>query len=145
MRDTEIERQRHRQRKKQTTCKEPDAGLNPRTPRSQPGPKADAQPLSHPGDCLRTSLSEFNGIIFLISVTLCSLLRYRNTVVSVFILNPAAWLNSLSSRSFFFLLLDFLRFSTLTSMASAYRDRFTSSLTICMHSISSCFITELLA
>ena len=28
---------------------EPDAGLNPRTPGSRPGPKADAQPLSHPG------------------------------------------------------------------------------------------------
>ena len=24
-------------------------GLDPRTPRSQPEPKADAQPLSHPG------------------------------------------------------------------------------------------------
>ena len=28
---------------------EPDAGLDPRTPRSHPEPKADAQPLSHPG------------------------------------------------------------------------------------------------
>ena len=24
-------------------------GIDPRTPGSQPGPKADAQPLSHPG------------------------------------------------------------------------------------------------
>ena len=46
MRDTERERQRHRQRKKQAPCREPDAGLDPRTPGSQPEPKADTQPLS---------------------------------------------------------------------------------------------------
>ena len=28
---------------------EPDVGLNPRIPGSRPEPKADAQPLSHPG------------------------------------------------------------------------------------------------
>ena len=28
---------------------EPDVGLDPRTPGSRPEPKADAQPLSHPG------------------------------------------------------------------------------------------------
>ena len=54
MRDTqrereERERQRHRQKKKQAPCREPDVGLNPRTPRSCPGRKADTQPLSHPG------------------------------------------------------------------------------------------------
>ena len=43
MRDTE------RQREKQAPHREPDAGLNPRTLGSQPEPKADAQPLSHPG------------------------------------------------------------------------------------------------
>ena len=43
------ERQRHRQREKQSPCREPDAGLNPRTPGSQPESKADTQPLSHPG------------------------------------------------------------------------------------------------
>ena len=45
------ERERHRQRKKQAACVggDPDAGLDPRTPRSGPEPKADAQPLSHPG------------------------------------------------------------------------------------------------
>ena len=31
------------------SCGEPDAGLNPRTPGSQPELKADTQPLSHPG------------------------------------------------------------------------------------------------
>ena len=44
------ERQRHRQREeKQTPCREPDAGLNPRSPGSCPGPKAGAKPPSQPG------------------------------------------------------------------------------------------------
>ena len=51
MRDTERERerQRHRQREKQVPYRERNMGLNPRAPRSRPGPKTDAQPLSHPG------------------------------------------------------------------------------------------------
>ena len=48
MRDTQRKRQRHRQREKQAPCREPDAGLDPRTLGSWPEPKADAQPLSHP-------------------------------------------------------------------------------------------------
>ena len=36
-------------REKQTPCREPDTRLAPRTLRSQPEPKADTQPLSHPG------------------------------------------------------------------------------------------------
>ena len=36
------ERQRHRQREKQGPCREPDAGLDPRTPGSHPEVKADA-------------------------------------------------------------------------------------------------------
>ena len=47
MRDRE--RQRHRQREKQAPCKEPDVGLDPRTPGSCPGQKAGAKLLSHPG------------------------------------------------------------------------------------------------
>ena len=47
MRDTQ-RGQRLRQREQQAPCREPDAGLNPRTPGSRPEPKADAQPLSHP-------------------------------------------------------------------------------------------------
>ena len=49
--DTERERkrQRHRRREKQDPCREPDVGLDPRTPGSCPGPKAGAKPLSHPG------------------------------------------------------------------------------------------------
>ena len=43
------ERQRHRQREKRGPHKEPNVGLDPGTPGSCPEPKADAQPLSHPG------------------------------------------------------------------------------------------------
>ena len=43
------ERQRHRQKKKQAPCGEPDAGLDPKTLGAHPGLKADPQPLSHPG------------------------------------------------------------------------------------------------
>ena len=41
MRDTqrEKERQRHRQREKQAPCKEPDMGLDPKSPGSHPGLK----------------------------------------------------------------------------------------------------------
>ena len=49
MRETEKERQRHRQREKQAPYGEPDVGLDPRTPGSHPGPKADTQLQSHPG------------------------------------------------------------------------------------------------
>ena len=49
MRDTERERQRHKKREKEAPCREPDARLCPGTPGSCPEPKADAQPLSHPG------------------------------------------------------------------------------------------------
>ena len=49
MRDTHRERERHRQREKQDPCREPDVGLNPRTPGSCPESKANTQPLSHPG------------------------------------------------------------------------------------------------
>ena len=48
IRDAEREKQRHRQREKQAPCREPDAGLDPRTPGSCPGPKAGAKLLSHP-------------------------------------------------------------------------------------------------
>ena len=40
MTDTHRERQRHRQREKQTPCKEPDMGLDPWSPGSHPRPKA---------------------------------------------------------------------------------------------------------
>ena len=46
-RHTERERDRHRQREKQAPCREPDAGLDPRTPGSRPELKADVQLLSH--------------------------------------------------------------------------------------------------
>ena len=49
MRDRERERQRHRQREKQAPYREPNVGLYPGTPGLCPEPKANAQPLSHPG------------------------------------------------------------------------------------------------
>ena len=45
MRDT----QREAEAEGEAGSREPDAGLDPRTPGSRPEPKADAQPLSHPG------------------------------------------------------------------------------------------------
>ena len=45
----ERERQRYKQREKEDPHGEPDAEPDPRTPGSRPEPKADAQPLSHPG------------------------------------------------------------------------------------------------
>ena len=47
--EREREAQRHRRREKQAPYWEPDAGLDPGTPESRPGPKAGAKPLSHPG------------------------------------------------------------------------------------------------
>ena len=41
MREREKERQKHRQREKQAPCREPNVGLDPWTPGSCPGPKAD--------------------------------------------------------------------------------------------------------
>ena len=49
MRDMKRERQRHRQREKQAPCRKCDMRLDPGTPGSCTEPKADAQPLSHPG------------------------------------------------------------------------------------------------
>ena len=47
--ETHRERQRHIQGEKQAPCREPDVGLDPRTPGPHHEPKADAQPLSHLG------------------------------------------------------------------------------------------------
>ena len=47
--ETHRERGRHRQREKQAPHREPDVGLDPRSPGSCRGPKAGAKPLSHPG------------------------------------------------------------------------------------------------
>ena len=52
--ERERERQRHRRTEKQAPCREPDAGLDPRTPGSCPGPKAGAKSLSHPGIPVRS-------------------------------------------------------------------------------------------
>ena len=44
----DIESGRDRQREKQAPSREPDAGLDPGTPESCPGPKAGTKSLSHP-------------------------------------------------------------------------------------------------
>ena len=59
MGDTEREKQRHRQKEKQTPCREPNMGPYPGIPGSHPELKADTQPLSHPGVPLSLSLSLF--------------------------------------------------------------------------------------
>ena len=48
MRDTEREAETQAEGEA-APCREPDAAFDPRTPGSRPEPKADAQPLSHPG------------------------------------------------------------------------------------------------
>ena len=73
MRDREREGQRHRQREKQAPCTKPDVGLDPRTPGSHLEPKADAQPLSHPGVPSLLILSNFSplhDIFFLLRVNI---------------------------------------------------------------------------
>ena len=48
-RHRETETERERQREKQAPCREPDAGFDPGSPGSCPGPKAGAKLLSHIG------------------------------------------------------------------------------------------------
>ena len=83
MRDTERERPRHRKRKTQAPCGEPNAGLDLRTLGSQPELKADAQSLSHPGARLlifnRCSLPQF------ISLTKCGALYSREGIENSFV------------------------------------------------------------
>ena len=61
---TDRERQRHRQMEKQAPCREPDGGLDPSTLGSCPEPKADAQPLSHPGVPPSGFLLDFPTLMF---------------------------------------------------------------------------------
>ena len=65
---TDRDRQRHRQREKQAPCREPDMGLNPRTPGSHPEPKADAQPLSHSGVPLVAYFKAISDTLFFLTV-----------------------------------------------------------------------------
>ena len=45
----DTQRETERGREKQSLFREPDVGLNPRTPGLRPGPKAGTKPQSHPG------------------------------------------------------------------------------------------------
>ena len=49
MRDTERERQRHKQREKQPPCRELDVGVDPGASRTTPWVEGGAKPSSHPG------------------------------------------------------------------------------------------------
>ena len=57
--ETQREKQRHREREKQAPCRKPDVGLDPRTPRSCPEPKAElkrwATQVSHEKQNLKKS------------------------------------------------------------------------------------------
>ena len=44
-----IDTEREKQRQKQAPCREPDVGLDPRTPGLCPGPNTGAKPMRHPG------------------------------------------------------------------------------------------------
>ena len=77
MRDRE--RQRHRRRDKQAPCREPDVGLDPKTPGSRPEPKADTHPLSHPGDPNSLTLKPAVIIPYSINLSLLSLERLTSS------------------------------------------------------------------
>ena len=105
--------QRHRQREKQAPYQEADVGLDPRILGSLPEPKADAQPLNHPGApkfpffilfiylfvCLKKNPNKLLSLHF-IGLSPRSLLIYKFTVS--FLLQFIHWGN------WSFLLLDFL-------------------------------------
>ena len=62
------ESQRCRQREKQGSHREPDAGLDPRTLGSRPEPKAEAQPLSYSGAptcALSLKIKEKTNVMYL--------------------------------------------------------------------------------
>ena len=82
MRDTERERerQRHRQTEKQAPCREPNAGLDPKTPRITPRPKAGAQTLSHPGGNPDYSKLNTQGLADIIA----SISGVKNAIMFIF-------------------------------------------------------------
>ena len=59
------ERQRHRQREKQAPRGQPDVGLDPRTLGPCPDPKAEGQPLNHPGIPLYLFFYWFEFIVYI--------------------------------------------------------------------------------
>ena len=74
------------QREKQAPCWELDAGLNPRTSRSQSEPKADAQLLSHPGAPVYVLLLCFSHDLLLWN-NLTNYISFIFTFLCIFIFN----------------------------------------------------------
>ena len=98
------EKQRHRQREKQAPCREHNVGLDPRTLGSLPEPKADGQPLSHPGiplppfffflkqtdGCANPVFSKSISIfptVFSPFMSLCHILVILANISNIFIIN----------------------------------------------------------
>ena len=80
--------QRHRQREKQAPCREPDVGLNSRTPGSHPRAKADAVPLSYAGIPHYLFLKALLILMFyysVIKVALGSLFHDLNSLIWCFL------------------------------------------------------------
>ena len=73
MRDTEREAETQAERQKQAPRREPNVGLDPRTPGSHPGPKAGAKPLSHSGIPNNLNLYLFQDCTHLFQYTLFTL------------------------------------------------------------------------
>ena len=87
-----LETQRYRQREKQALYKKPDAGLYPRTPGSGPEPKADPQPLRHPGAPVILNVSALLGWHFLSEPSYTHPIKIEipplSTFLSLFDLSP---------------------------------------------------------
>ena len=92
--ETQKERQRHRQSEKQVPWGEPDVGLSPRMSGSGPEPKADAQPLSHPGV----------PVFYIFWKLFCLHFNFQLLIAYVFILilYPRNLINPLINSSSFF-------------------------------------------
>ena len=78
------ERQRPRQREKQAPYREPDMGLDPRILGSCTGPKANTQPLSHPGDPYQAFLEQpQDKPARILKVCIEALTRFRQDIVQI--------------------------------------------------------------
>ena len=77
--ERERERQRHKQREKQASYREPDVGLDPRSPGSRPGLQAALNRCATGAALFYSFDTIVNEIVFLIYLSDSSLLVYKNT------------------------------------------------------------------